>query len=372
MLLLLATVLVGWRILKPAEVLATAKTPYPPLVVSNRGVVARLNVAPLIIQDRMRVYAAKHQVRADEPVYSRGVNTTRWSLRRWPAQLSGVVAQETTVVTRWTDGAVVALDGRTGNIAWRAQGPDGIDYNGHRTGATTVWRPTGLFTAAGTVVVSDDKQAIAYDVSTGAQRWQATLPAGCVDGFTTSGGAYVCATGAFAVDTGKPVPGWPTGPFVPLGCDVGRSGCGGLRDAKNQGWMTTKAAASRAVALDRAGSTVANGVVVSPGGGLVTAYRPDGKTLWTWTGSAKVLGTVTGRVLLVTPRRKLVVLNSATGELVYQFGLMFRREDNDWDIGRVQVSEHYLAIERLRKGGEKDADSPLYYYSTDTVLLTAL
>ncbi len=372
MLLLLATVLVGWRILKPAEVLATAKTPYPPLVVSDHGVVGRINVAPLIIQDRLRVYAAKHQVRADEPVYGRTVNTTRWSLRRWPAQLSGVVAQDATVITRWSDGELVALDGRTGKIAWRADGPEAPGYAGHRTGAATVWDPSGLRIASGIVVVSADQELLGYDVSTGAQRWRATVPAGCTGGFTTAGGAYVCATGAYDLSTGQAVAGWPAGPFTAVGCAVASSGCAGFRDAAGHGWLTALTAPRRAVALDRPGTTVAGGVVVSAQDGVVIGYRADGSTLWTWQGSAQVLGGVTGRVLLMTPLHELVSLDSAGGVEQFRFRLAFRREDVKWELGALQISEHYVAIERLREGGPDDPDSPLYYYTTDTVLMVAL
>ncbi|BCY15275.1 PQQ-binding-like beta-propeller repeat protein [Actinoplanes sp. L3-i22] len=371
-LLLLATVLVGWRVLKPAEVLATSKAPYPPLVVSSPGVTGRINVAPLILEDRLRVYAAKHQVRADEPVYGRNVFTTRWSLRRWPEQLSGVVAQGATVITRWSDGALVALDGRTGKIAWRAAGPDAPGYAGHRTGAATVWDPTGLRIASGVVVVTADQELLGYDVSTGTLRWRVTTPAGCADGFTTHGGVYVCATGAYDLGTGQAAPGWPAGPFTAVGCAVANSDCAGFRDGAGQGWLTSLTAPRRAPALDRADATVADGVVVSTGNGVVTAYREDGTTLWNWAGPAQVLGGVPGRVLLFTPEHNLVALDSATGGVIYAIRLAFKKEDVKWDLGGVQVSEHYLAIERLREGGPDDPESPLYYYVTDTVLLVAL
>ncbi|GIF09094.1 hypothetical protein Asi03nite_66320 [Actinoplanes siamensis] len=370
--LLLATVLVGWRILKPAEVLATSKTPYPPLVVSAPGVLGRINVAPLIIEDRLRVYAAKHQVRADEPVYGKSVYTTRWSLRRWPEQLSGVVAAGPTVITRWSDGALVALDGRTGRIAWRAEAGAGPGYAGHRTGAATVWDPPGLRIAAGAVVVTVDHQIWAYDVSTGAERWRVTAPAGCADGFTTAGGAYVCATGAYDLATGKAVPGWPAGPFVPAGCAVARSGCAGFRDGASRGWLADAPAPRRSPALDRPESTIAAGLVVSAGNGVVTAYREDGSTLWTWSGQARLLGGVTGRVLLLTPDHYLVGLDVRDGRARYRFRLAYRKEDDLWDLGGLMVSEHYVAIERRRKGGPDDPDSPIYYYTTDTVLLVAL
>ncbi|WP_264653276.1 PQQ-like beta-propeller repeat protein [Actinoplanes cyaneus] len=371
-LLLLATVLVGWRILKPAEVLATAKTPYPPLVIAQRGAFAHVNVAPLIFQDRLRIYAAKHQVRADDPIYAHGLNTTRWSLRRWPAQLSGVVTDDTMVITRWSDGVVVGLDGRTGNVAWRADGPDAPDYAGHRTGAPTVWNPPDLRVSSGTVLVTAGQELIAYDASTGAERWRATAPVDCTNGFTTAGGAYVCGNTSYALTTGQPVAGWPTGPFTAVGCPVGHSNCLGFRDGASHGWRTSLLQPRRAVALDTPGTTVAGGIVVGVQGRVVTGYRDDGTKVWTWNGLAKVLGGPPGRLLL-TPKNDLVALDPSTGLRQYRFRLgVSKREEIDWNVGAVQVSEHYMAIERLRKGGSKDPESPTHFFSANMVLIVSI
>ncbi|GIF11168.1 PQQ-binding-like beta-propeller repeat protein [Actinoplanes teichomyceticus] len=370
-LLLLATVLVGWRILRPAEVLDTATRPYPLEVVSAPGVTGRINVAPLIIEDRLRVYAAKHQVRADEPIWGKAVYTSRWSLRRWPEQLSGVVAEGATVVSRWSDGAVIALDGRTGKIVWRAGGPAAPDYAGHRTGAAAVWNPPGLRIAAGTVVVTADQTLLGYDVSTGARRWSVTVPAGCADGFTTTGGVYACATGAYDLATGRPAAGWPAGPFTPVGCSVARSNCAGVRDSAGRGWLTGPGTPRRAVALDRADATVAAGTIVSAGDGAVTAATAEGATTWHRPGPARVLGGTSSAVLLLTPEHWLVGVDAATGAERFRYHLAYGREDDRWDIGGLMIAEHYLAIERLREDGPDDPESPLYYYTLDTVLVAA-
>ncbi|MFI1996516.1 PQQ-binding-like beta-propeller repeat protein [Actinoplanes sp. NPDC020271] len=372
-LLLLATVLVGWRILKPAEVLATAKTAYPPLVIAQRGAFAKITVAPLIFQDRLRIYAAKHQVRADDPIYAHGVNTTRWSLRRWPAQLSGVVTDDTTVITQWSDGELVALDGRTGQITWRAKGPDAPDYDGYRTGAATVWDPPALRVSSGTVLLTAGQQIIAYAVSTGAERWRATAPAGCTDGFTTAGGVYVCATGSYDLNSGQPVADWPTGPYTAVGCPVATSNCLGFRDGTGKGWRTPLPKPRRTVALDDPATTVAAGIVVGVQGRVVTGYQDDGTKLWSWNGQARVLGGPPGRLLLLTPKNDLVALNPATGIRQYRFRLgTSKLEKINWNVGAVQVSEHYMAIERLRKGGSKDQDSPTHYFTSSPVLLVSI
>ncbi|KUL27603.1 PQQ-binding-like beta-propeller repeat protein [Actinoplanes awajinensis] len=369
-LLLLSTVLVGWRILRPAEVLDTTTAAYPLDVVTAPAVTGRIPVAPLIVDDRLRVYAAKNQVRADEPVYGKAVYTTRWSLRRWPEQLSGVVAEGTTVVSRWNDGQVIALDGRTGKVLWRADGPDAPDFAGHRTGAAVVWNPPGLRIAAGIVAVTEDQNLLGYDLSTGAQRFRVTLPAGCADAFTTTGGAYVCATGAYDLATGQSAANWPAGPFTPLGCQVAHSNCAGLRDAAGQGWLLGPAP-RRATALDSPDATVAAGLVVSAGTGAVTASADGTAPAWSWAGQARVLGGTSTTVLLLTPEHWLVGLDVQTGAERFRYHLAFGKEDDEWDIGGLMIAEHYMAVERLRKDGPTDPESPIYYYSTDTVLMAA-
>ncbi|GAA4594137.1 hypothetical protein BJY16_001224 [Actinoplanes octamycinicus] len=368
-LLLLSSVLIGWRVLGPAERLDTSAAPYPPLVVSSPGVTGRINVAPLIFNDRLRIYAAKHQLRADEPVYGKAVYTSRWSLRRWPEQLSGVVSTGTTVVSRWSDGQLIGQDGRTGKILWRTSGPDAPDYAGHRTGAAAVWTPPGLRVAAGFVVVTAGQELLGYDVSTGAERWRTTIPAGCTDGFTTAGGVYVCATGAYDAASGRPMPDWPAGPFTAVGCPVAASVCAGFRDAAGHGWLTSTAVPGRAAALDRPDATVAAGVVVSAADGLVNAYGPDGAARWTWAGDVRVLGGSSTQVLLLRPDHHLVVLDAVTGRPAAEFRLAFGKEDDLWEISGLQIAEHYLAIERRRPDAPDDPESPIYYYTTDTVLL---
>jgi hypothetical protein len=261
-LLLVVSGLIGWRVLAPAELSASARTPTPPTPSTELlGVTSRLNVAPLIVDGTVRVYAAKHQVRADGPVTARAVYTARWSFRRWPEQLSAVVASGTTVVTRWSDGKLVAIDARTGKEIWRADGPDAPGYAGHRTGAAAVWDPPGLRTATGTVLVTEGQTLSGYAVSTGQSLWRATVPAGCVEGFTTSGNAYLCATGVYDTTSGAALTGWPAGPYSPVGC--GTSGCEAFRDGAGQGWLVTTAEPRRAPALDDPLATIVAGVVIT-------------------------------------------------------------------------------------------------------------
>ncbi|MEU4691696.1 PQQ-binding-like beta-propeller repeat protein [Actinoplanes sp. NPDC023714] len=368
--LLVAATLIGCRVLAPAEVLASATAPYPPLTLRPAGVTGRLNVAPLVVDGRVRVYAAKHQIRADGPVDGRTVYTARWSLRRWPAQLSGVVASDTTVVSRWSDGDVVAIDARSGEIIWRAEGPEAPGYAGHRTGASAVWTPPGLRSAAGGVVVIEDQELVSYAVSTGAVRWRVPRPAGCEESFTTSSGVVACTEGgAWNAATGEPVTGLPSAPWTPIGCEPDGSACAGLRDAAGRGWIDGK----RATALDDPAATVAGGVVVVTAADAVTGRTATGEPLWTWPATARVLGGNGSTVLLLTPENTLVGVDAGTGVKTIEFPLAMGNESTEWKPGLFRIAGGYLAMERLRTDApEDDPESPIYYLTLDTVIVAAL
>ena len=371
--LLVVSGLIGWRVLAPAELSASARTPYPPMPSSFQGVVGRLNMAPLVVDRQVRVYATKHQVRSDSPADARAVYTPRWSFRRWPQQLSAVVAKDTTVVTRWSDGELVAIDSRTGEVTWRADGPAGPGYAAHRTGAEAVWSPPGLRVAGGTVVVTQGQDLAGYAVSTGQSTWRTTVPAGCTEGFTTAGGAYVCATGAYDATSGVPLAGWPGGPYQPVGC--GNSGCEALRDGAGRGWRVTSAEPLRVAALDDPGATLAAGIVVTASAEAVTGRAVDGATLWTTPETARVLGGYSDTVLLSTPDNTLMGLDARTGSLRFLFPLTYphdKTDNTDWKPGLFNVTDGYLAIERLNSDAPDDPESPSYYLTLDTVLIVVL
>jgi outer membrane protein assembly factor BamB len=370
----LAAVFFGWRVLAPAELLAPASSPYPALVLAEPAVTGRSNVAPLIVDDRIRVFAAKRQVRADAPVDAKSVNTPHWSFRRWPQQLSGVAAIGPTVITRWSDGKLIAIDGRTGEIAWRADGPPAPGYTGHRTGASTVWAPTGLHTAGGAVVITEGQELLSYDGSTGTRRWQTDVPAACADGFTTAGEQYVCATGAYHLATGMAATDWPPGPYTPVGCDVAASHCAGLRDGAGQGWTTTGSHPVRAPALDDPAATVAAGLVLTVTGTAVVAADPSGARRWTTSGidGGQVLGATAQDVLVLTPARDLWLLDVRTGVRRTSFPLRVKNEKTAWKPGLYQVTGHYVAIERLDPTGPADPDKPDHYFAVDTDILATV
>ncbi len=375
-MLTIAAAGIGWRVLAPTELLDPASTPYPAAVIDGPKVTGTTNAAPLLVDDRIRVFAAKRQVRADGPLDSKLVNTPRWSLRRWPQELSGVVALGPTVISWWSDGALIAIDGRTGKITWRVVGPTGPDYSGNRTGATTVWAPPGLNTTAGAVVLSAGRHLYSYDVSTGSKRWQSDLPTPCVDGFTTAGGQYVCPSGAYELATGTSIVGWPTGPYTPVGCAVAASNCVGLRDRAGQGWLTNAARPVRTPTLDVANSTIAAGLVLSTTRTAIVATPiAGGAPSWTrpTAGQAQVLGATPDNIVVLTANRELWLVDPHTGKLRKAILLRVHSEQSiSWTSGLYQVTSRLVAIERLTAHGPTDPADPDYYFTLDTEILAAV
>ena len=368
-LVLAAAGLIGWRVLAPAEVLEPATTPYPVAAVRSPGVIGKLTMAPLIVDDRIRVYAGKRLVKADGPVDTKMLATARWSFRRWPAQVSGVVAVGATVVTRWTDGEMVALDGRTGRVAWRADAPAGEPFE-ERTGVTAVWRPPGLHVAGDAVLVTDGRKLLALAAADGSTRWTVDLPRGCAQPFATAGGQFVCGEGAWDAASGRPVRGWPVGPSTALGCDVARSRCAGLRDAAGQGWLTGGRRVVRTPALDAPETTAGAGLVLSTAGGTVTA---SGAAEWSWPGEASVLGVRGDKVVLLALDRRLVILDARTGVQKASFRMYVKKERvESWRANLWQVTESHVAIERLEQDAGTDPAEPHHYYTMDPSIIAAI
>src|SRR6478609_5471042 len=74
-----------WRVLRPSEVVTEATTSYPEATPPIPGRVGSLITAPLIVDDRLRVYAKKREVWSDGPPSYHYERSAYWSYRRWPA-----------------------------------------------------------------------------------------------------------------------------------------------------------------------------------------------------------------------------------------------------------------------------------------------
>ncbi|MEV4119349.1 PQQ-binding-like beta-propeller repeat protein [Micromonospora sp. NPDC049645] len=401
---LLATAVVAvivHRVLAPAEVSTVARADYPAPARPAAGVVGRLPVAPLIVDERLRVYAAHRQVYADQPVDGRHRTSPYWSYRRWPAELAAVVASGATVVSRWSDGDLVALDARTGGVRWRSDGPEPAESSTvvRRTGAATVWDPRGLQLTElpdgrTVLVVTGDGQARGVEVSDGRELWRAELPGGCRSdiGSTASGqliGLDTCA-GAATVEfrdaaTGAVRERWrpPGGPdelvVTPLGCRTGRSDCLGLRtagpgDAGGRGWLLGAGSPVAAPALDQAGATlIGEQAVVVRDGVAVGRSARTGAELWrsAGLGAARVLAGQPGRVHLLTEANDLVTLDPLTGRELSRFVLNVGSDGTGWAPGAVAAEDGFVAVERLRKPVDPTGDDRRYYYTGETVILAA-
>jgi outer membrane protein assembly factor BamB len=381
----------GYRVLAPAEVVTVTGAAYPAAATARPGVIGKLAAAPLIVEDRIRVYAATRQVRADGPVDAAGQHSPRWSYRRWPARLVGVVAEGSTVVSRWSDGRLVAVDAPSGRVAWRASGPRPViaGYADRGTGADTVYAPVGLYTAPNVVLVRGFGELAGYDLTTGRRLWRTGFDGRCSSaGFALAGGWFAAVDTCAApqvleiYDTagGQRIGRWrPPGTgsemvAVPLGCAVGRSGCAGARilsRGTGQGWLIDGAEPVRAPALDAPDTWLAGDVVVDGAGRAGRSVR-TGAPLWTWPGRGEVVAVEPGAVHVLSDARELVTLDAATGAELSRFPLTYPREpaDLDWRPGHVYARHRFVAVERLSPDavdGVPDGE----YYATDLPVLLA-
>ncbi|MCX4469694.1 PQQ-like beta-propeller repeat protein [Micromonospora sp. NBC_01655] len=395
-----AVAVVVHRVLAPAEVDTPARAGYPAAVTPAIGVVGRLPVAPLIVDGRLRVYAATRQVYADQPADSRYRVTPYWSYRRWPAEVSGVVADGTTVVSRWSDGKLVALDARTGRVAWQADGPAPAEgWSARRTGAGAVWEPPGLFLARAAdgrpgLVVSGPTGAGGFALADGRRLWSVDVDGGCrTDVGTTAAGQFVavdrCAGPATVefrdVATGTPTTRWqPPGAtaelaVTPVGCVSHRSRCRGLRttgpaDGAGRGWLAGAGQPVAAPALDPAGSELDGERAVGVADGVVTGRSArTGGELWRRAdlGPARIVAVQPGRVHLLTEANDLVTLDPSTGAERSRFPLNVGRDGIGWAPGLVYAGGGYLAMERLREPVDPDADDQRYFLMSEPVVLAA-
>src|SRR5262245_48192473 len=150
--LLAGSGVIAYRVFAPHETLTPPTVPYPDVqVITDDRPFSELRAAPLVVENRIRVYAEKWRVWSDAPVGERYETTPYWAFRRWPAQVVGVASVDTlagpVVITQWSDGDVIAIDARAGEIAWRTEVDiQKVSYDGRRTGASTVYEPRLLRT----------------------------------------------------------------------------------------------------------------------------------------------------------------------------------------------------------------------------------
>ncbi len=378
---LAVTALVGYRVFRPGELVDPAKSPYPVSApVAQPRVYGTLLASPLVVDGRLRVYAAKRQVYADLPVNIKSSMSHYWTYRRWPGQVLGVVAVGITVVSLWSDGALVGLDARTGDVAWRAEVPQlGEVFDGRRTGAATVYTPHNLLTAGPIVIAVGGDAVHAFDAATGREAWRRPGSADprCQQDFTTPD-TYVAvgSCGSPTVDaldarTGATIGGWPQQAVQPLGCAIGRSECQGMSGG-GQGWTFGPGGTTRAApGLAAAGTWLVDGVAVRHNGdGTVEArLAADNSPLWT-DDDGTVVAVEPGAVHLVTAgHREIVTLDSTTGRELSRFPLVVEAS-GPFDLGGVYAADRYLFIQRARPGATPDLQDSAYFYPSPNVVIT--
>ena len=401
LLILGAIAVVGYRVFAPAETFMQARTPYPSARAARPGISGELPRAPLIVDGRLRVYAANRQVWADTPVGARTEATPFWSLRRWPYELVGVVvAPGPLVISKWSDGTLLATDARRGTTAWRTRSVVGEEsYTGGQTGADTIYAPPDLYTGRAedgrTVVVSAGAGRLAaFDATNGNPLWTAEAAPPCSlstpDG---TPGAHASSTGGpftgpgflalmdscgaslrrYDLVTGRQLPDWaPPGArtgweLQPLGCVTGRSECTALRTrggtGGQQGWLLA-ADLPEAEDLAASGTWLAGDLVVGGPDPSATSTREvvarsleTGRTQWTWripdTSSdrspARIVAAEPKAIYMITEGRTLVVLDPENGrELTRSPLLQSGQPVEPWLAGQVYVSNRYVVVVRMR------------------------
>jgi outer membrane protein assembly factor BamB len=405
---LAATGLVGYRVFRPGELVDAAKSSYPSTAaVAQPMVYGTLLATPLLVDLQLRVYAAKRDVYADTPVDVKSSLSHFWSYRRWPAQVTGVVAVGATVVSLWSDGAVVALNAAKGDVVWRADVPQppGTGFTGRRTGASTVYQPRNLLTAGSAIVVVGTQGTTAFDAPSGRQLWH-LAPTRCQDvagsasgsaspaasasasaaasaddraGFstfttpTTFVAVDTCGTPTTtAVDAGTGEPrDWPRADLRPLGCATGRSMCTGMVAGDGRGWtIASDGTPAPARGLAAPGTWLVDGVAVRqlPDGSVEGRRASDDTPLWT-SDAGTVVAVEKGAVHLMSAgHRELVTLKPSDGSMLSWYRFVVK-DSGPFDVGTVYATDRFLFIERARPGATSDQPDGAYFYPSPNVVV---
>jgi outer membrane protein assembly factor BamB len=325
-----------YRVFAPDQVATAATGDYPPAPDRPPGVVGTLPWMPLFVDSRLRVYADGRQVHADGPIDFRVQTTPYWSLRRWPARVEGIVAAGATVVSRWSDGTLVAVDARTGGVRWEV--PDVT--------------ATGMHTAGDLVLLVTGADVRAYRSSDGGLVWRQPV-AGCAqDSFATSAGllAVRCADRIRFHDTAngeERVAFDAAGPVTPLGCGAARSDCGGVRIGR-RAWLLDARTPVEAPALAATGVALSGSTAVTATGGTVVGVDArTGAQRWRRPADGSVIGTQPGRVHVLTGSAELLTLDATTGAELSRFPFVADDRAVDWDPGTTYAADGYVATERL-------------------------
>jgi outer membrane protein assembly factor BamB len=388
--LLAASGVTVWRVLRPTEVVASATTAYPEETIPVPGRVGSLISAPLIVDDRLRVYAKKREVWSDGPPSYHYERSAYWSYRRWPAQVTEIAlvnqGNRPLIVTSWTDGLLVALDAETGEVAWRTQGDTLADeYIGRRTGAQTVYPTSGLLTTDTGFLTSHSTFIRGYSAD-GAETWKHQTPVTpeCHGTeFTTESQWLVldtCTKTLKRIDArdGKALSELQheAATVEPIACVSGHSQCRAMRTTgeTTQGWILDSPEPRESKPLASPGSTlVQNLVVTNDTPTTVTGRDPGtGEPRWTWEAPnpVQLLAAGTDRVFVLLTNRTLAGLDLETGENLTRSGVKGPGEPDDpYAISTIYTANRYIVLERVNPDVPAEANDDTYYFTHRPVLV---
>ncbi len=387
-MLLAAAGMTVWRVLRPSEVVTEATAAYPEATIPIPGRVGSLITAPLIIDDRLRVYAKKREVWSDGPPSYHYERSAYWSYRRWPAQVVSIAlvhqGERALVVTAWTDGLLVALSAETGEVIFRVQGDTLADeYPGRRTGAQTVYPTSGLLTTEAGFVTSGSAFIRGYSPE-GAENWKHETPvtAECRGTeFTTQSQWLVldtCTKTLKRIDTntGASLPDLQLNATAvePVACTSGHSQCRAMRVNDETGWILTGAQPKESKPLAKPGSALIGETVVSADTDTeVTARDADtGKQLWTWQAPSPIqlLASGNDRIFVLLTDRTLAGLDPRTGADLTRAGINFPPEpESPYAVDNVYTSNRYIVLERVNPNVSAEANDDAYYFTNRPVLV---
>ena len=388
--LLIAAGVTVWRVLRPTEVATAATYEYPEADIPIPGRIGALISAPLIIDDRLRIYAKKREVWSDGPPSYHYERSAYWSYRRWPEQVTQIVlvAQEDQplIVTAWTDGQLVALHAKTGDVVWRAAGDILQDeYLGRRTGAQTVYPKSGLLTVENGFVTSHSTSIRGYSAE-GIETWNhppITTPECHGTEFTTQAQWLVldtCTRTIKRIDTrsGTSLPElqFDAALVEPIACVSGHSQCRGMRTIgeTSRGWILTGPEPQESKPLAQPGSTLVQQLVVTIDAQAQVAGRDPntGQAMWTWQAPSPVqlLASGTDRVFVLLTDRTLAGLDLQTGENLTRSGINFPAEpENPYAVSNVYTADRYIVLERVNPDVPAEANDDTYYFTHRPVLV---
>jgi outer membrane protein assembly factor BamB len=378
-------------------------------VTAPAGIIRTLTGSPLIVDGRLRVFAARHEVTADGPVDGPRAEPPYWSLRRNRAELVAVVIADVRVVSLWSDGELVALDASTGAIAWRAKtAPAEGGYPGRRTGAAAVYPVERLHTAviAGgrrVVVRLIDGQAWGFAADNGVQLWHTVfdgrLPNCRLPGFTTASGRYVtvnycgnrrglelwdASTGTLASTWQAPFEAYEIAPFA-SGCRVAQSECRVAvfhTDQAVRAWTFGEDSLAEALGVASIEARIAGEVAVDAATPNKTFWSGEfvgrdvltGRELWRWAapgGQARLAAAEPTRIHFITAEKELITVDASTGATRSRFSLLAAGDSARWTVGHVYAEGGFVFVERLGETPDPIADDNDLYYSRDPVVLAS-